>query len=335
MSKTIHERIKIVTENGIIVDAIAPIIISASRATDIPAFYASWFAKRLEAGYVTWKNPFNGISGYISFQKTRLVVFWSKNPEPILPYLDKLNNKNLNCIFHFTLNDYEKEGLEPNVPKLSERIRIFKELSCIVGKDKLLWRFDPLLLSDGMSVEKLLEKIRNIGDEINKFTSRLTISFLTFYKKVIRNLSAAGFNIRPLDLNEVYIIAEKLKKMCNEWGIDVMTCAEEIDLQRFGVDHGSCIDAMHLGKIFSHDHELMNFLGLDNPELFNEFSVQRRKLKDKGQRKFCNCILSKDIGKYDTCPHLCIYCYANSSPERVLKNYREKRSWEDWPDAYC
>jgi hypothetical protein len=167
------------------VEAITPFIISASRSTDIPSFFSKWFFNRLEKGYVTWKNPFNQKEQYISFNETKIIVFWSKNPRPIMPYLEELNKREIKYYFQFTLNDYEKENLEPNVPELENRINTFKKLSNLIGKEKVIWRFDPLILSDFITVDDLLAKIENIGNQIYNYTEKLVFSFadIGVYKK--------------------------------------------------------------------------------------------------------------------------------------------------------
>ena len=153
-------------ENGETVKAQAPIIVSASRSTDIPAFYADWFFHRLKVGYSAWTNPFSGVKSYVSYQDIRFIVFWSKNPLPLLPHLDYLKEQNIGCYIQYTLNDYEKECLERGVPKLSERIDTFKQLVDKLGKGRVLWRFDPLILTDEISIDALLSKIDHVGDHL-------------------------------------------------------------------------------------------------------------------------------------------------------------------------
>lgn len=148
------------------VEAVAPLIISASRSTDIPALYGDWFMARLAAGYVKWKNPFGGSPLFISFEKARVFVFWSKNPAPFFPHLDTLESMNYNSYILFTLNDYDAEHLEPGVPPVNERIDTFIRLSRRIGKGRVVWRFDPLVLSDRLTVQDLLEKIAATGDRI-------------------------------------------------------------------------------------------------------------------------------------------------------------------------
>ena len=137
-------------ENGDLVEMQVPEIVSASRSTDIPAFYADWFFHRLKVGYSAWTNPFNGVKGYVSYKNTRFIVFWSKNPHPLLTHLDYLKEHNIGCYIQYTLNDYEKEGLERGVPKLSERIDSFKQLVDKLGKGRVIWRYDPLILTDNI-----------------------------------------------------------------------------------------------------------------------------------------------------------------------------------------
>ena len=151
----VWETIDITTESGETVRAQAPVIVSASRATDIPAFYADWFFDRLEKGYSVWTNPFNGAKSYVSYARTRLVVFWSKNPRPLLPHLEKLREKGIRCYLHYTLNDYETEGLERGIPPLDERIGTFLRLSELLGKELVIWRFDPLIRTDRIGVEEV------------------------------------------------------------------------------------------------------------------------------------------------------------------------------------
>ena len=143
-----HKKIVIRNEQSVDVEAIAPVIVSASRATDIPAFYADWFFNRLDKGYLAWRNPFNGKDSYVSFANTRFVVFWSKNPKPLIPYLPILKDKGIGFYIQFTLNDYDAEQLEPGVSRLAERIDTFKRIVDEYGLGSVVWRFDPLILTD-------------------------------------------------------------------------------------------------------------------------------------------------------------------------------------------
>lgn len=149
------------------VEAQTPIIISASRATDIPAFYGEWFIKRWEDGYLKWTNPFNGQPLYVSFKNARCVVFWSKNPRAMMKHLDWLDAHVPNYYFQFSLNDYDKEGYEGKISSVESRIKTFKELSQRLGKKRVVWRFDPLILTQELGIEELLRRVKNIGDELH------------------------------------------------------------------------------------------------------------------------------------------------------------------------
>jgi DNA repair photolyase len=310
------------------VEAVAPVIISASRSTDIPGFHSEWFVNRLNEGYVKWINPFNRKAQYISFDKTRVIVFWSKNPQPLLKYLPEINQKELNYYFTYTVNDYEEEGFEPNVPLLNKRIDTFKRIAALIGKERIIWRFDPLILTDKLNIQKLLEKISHVGNQLYQYTDKLVISFVDIhnYGKVERKLGKAGHHCKEFTKKNVEKLAKGLEEINREWKLEIATCAEEYDLSAFSIAKNKCIDDGLLIKMFKHDEELMKFLGYYNQQadLFNELNGNisgSLRLKDRGQRRACRCIVSKDIGQYDTCPHLCAYCYANTSNEIVKRNF--------------
>ena len=338
-----NDKVKIVRDTGEVVDGVAPVIISASRSTDIPAFFARWFMNRLAKGYCVWYNPFNQQPMYISFEKTKVVVFWTKNPKPIIEYLPELDRKGIHYYFQYTLNDYEAEGFEPNVPSIDERIETFKGLSTLIGKEKVIWRFDPLILSDQLTPRKVLQKIFHIGNRIKGYTDKLVFSFVDVraYKKVQSNMvkettSFSKENVisaEPIGALRDELI-EGLSKLRDHWknegwNIELATCGEDIDLDRYGIQHNRCIDAELMERIFSEDNELLYYLRtgqLPQPDLFGsipEIPSHSKNLKDKGQRKACGCMISKDIGMYNTCRHFCVYCYANSSRELVMKNQRK------------
>jgi DNA repair photolyase len=321
------KKIEIKTNQGTF-NAQAPVIVSASRATDIPAFYSDWFIERLKEGYLKWKNPFNGVPLYVSFNNTRLIVFWSKNPKPLLSHLNYLEDKGINFYFQFTLNDYEKEGLEKHVPRLDSRIETFIKLSEKIGKEKVIWRFDPYLLTQNTGVQELLRKTEYIGNKLKGYTDKFVFSYadIKTYKKVQNNLRREAVPYLEFNENSMIELAHGLNELNKQWGYSVGTCAEKIELERFNIEHNKCIDDDLIIRLFSGDSELMNFLGvkIQEPTIFEPESkiVKTKSLKDKGQREICGCILSKDIGQYNTCPHECLYCYANSSREIADKNYK-------------
>ena len=189
-----------------------PVIVSASRETDLPRFYADWFLSRLGIGWCGWKNPFNGMLYKISFADMRMIVFWTKNPKPMLERLDEVEALGFkNYYFQFTLNDYDAERLEPNVPPVAERIDTFKRLANKIGKERVIWRFDPLLLSDKISVDLLLKRIDNIGQQLKEYTEKLVFSFVDIasYKKVQKNL--AGYGVREFSADEQVQFARGLQ----------------------------------------------------------------------------------------------------------------------------
>ena len=330
---------EIEVESGEKVSAQMPVIVSASRSTDIPAFYSDWFVERFNGGngYVKWFNPFNNVPLYVGFKKTRLVVFWSKNPRPMLECLpnrkesplDVIDASGRNYYFQFTLNDYDAEKIEPRVPPLAERIETFKRLAKRLGRDRVVWRFDPLILSDSLTVAKLLEKVERLGDRLAEFTSRLVFSFIDIvaYKKVAANLERSGIRAREFQPGEMEEIAGRIGGLAKGWGIAAATCGEFKDLERFGIEHNRCIDDRLIVKCFSNDPELMKFVGARFVSGEPLFGVPDRwepgdYRKDKGQRAACGCIMSKDIGEYNTCPHLCHYCYANANNAATLANWQ-------------
>jgi len=288
-----------------------PVIVSASRATDIPAFYMPWLMEKLDKGFLHWTNPFNQLLYEISFRKTRLIVFWSKNPRPLLGYLDAFDEKYPNYYIQYTLNDYDT-SIESLVPPLSQRIETFMELSEKIGRDKVLWRFDPILFTDSVGVDEILKRIENIGNQIKNHTRKLIISFADIenYRKVQLNLQRHHIPFKPIIEQDMIDIAIGLQQLNRNWNFEIGTCAEAIDLEKFGIVHNKCIDDDLIIRLFGDDKDLMGFLGNTSPS--NKDTKRAGKLlKDKGQRKLCGCIASKDIGRYNTCSHGCVYCYAN------------------------
>ena len=324
----------IIRENGEQVKAQAPVIVSASRSTDIPGFYCDWFLHRLKIGYSAWTNPFNGVRNYVSYQNTRLIVFWSKNPRHLLDengLLDYLQEKGINCYIQFTLNDYVDEKLERGVPSVEARIATFKAIVRKLGFGKVIWRFDPLILTDKIGVEGLLRKVKNIGDQLKGYTEKLVFSFadIAAYKKVKANLERNNINYREFTEADMIQFASGLQKLNTAWGYTLATCGEKIDIEKYGIVHNKCVDDDLMIKYFSDDVKLMDYLGVEirEADLFTgeRTIIKKKNNKDKGQRQFCGCIASKDIGEYNTCAHLCEYCYANSSKEAALRNLQTHR----------
>ena len=319
------ERMTISDDCGVSHEATAPVIISASRSTDIPAFFGEWFMNRLSRGYAAWINPWNGRRYYVSFARTRAFVFWSKNPRPFMKFLPGLEQKGVSYYFLYTLNDYEEEGLEPRLPSLKEREGTFHELSNHIGRGRVVWRFDPLLLSDTTGVDDLLSRVERIGSRLRNHTKKMVISFVDIakYPRVRRSLDREGFcGVREFSKTEVGHFCSGLADINDDWGLHISACGEREDLSQYGIARGQCISGEILKEEFSEDRELMAFLGNSNTSRgTGRADIPFRHLKDPGQRGACGCIASKDIGQYSTCMHLCRYCYANASTRVVERNY--------------
>jgi len=338
--------------DGRLVRAQAPIIVSVSRSTDIPAFYADWFFARLEKGYSAWKNPFNGVKSYVSYDRTRFIVFWSKNPRPLLDYLHILEERKIRCYIQYTLNDYEDEMLE-KVPAIATRIETFKLLVKRLGVGSVVWRFDPMILTDNITIEDLLHKVQNIGDQLKGFTEKLVFSYADIqpYKKVKSNLERNGIPYHEWTETLMEKFAKKLSVMNKErgWNYTLATCGEKIDLDKYGIEHNCCIDGDLITKIAWNDTELIKFMNvkiedMPQPSLFgdaeipegaimlpqNHYFISNHK-KDPGQRELCGCMAAKDIGEYNTCPHLCEYCYANANKESAIANWKchKEKPWSE------
>jgi hypothetical protein len=341
MGKTIQwKKTKVTRPDGEVVSAQAPIIISASRSTDIPAFHSDWLINRLKAGYAIWYNPFNKKPYFVSFESARLFVFWSKNPKPLIPFLDEFDKRKINYYVQFTLNDYEAEKFEPGLPPLVERIETFHRLSEKIGKERVIWRFDPLIFTPRLSLDHLLKKIENIGNKLKHKTDKLVFSFVDVgaYQKVqnnlIRELSffdrSSVLSSEP-SLDQIQKIADGLKQLKKRWydqgwSITLATCGESVDLKTdYGIIQNKCIDDDLIRSEFSHDQQLMQFVNKGETDTVYQqdlFEIsQKVNIKDKGQRKECGCIFSKDIGMYNTCRHFCVYCYANTSRKSVENNF--------------
>jgi len=248
-------REKIVLDNGKIVEGQAPIIISASRATDIPAFYFDWFINRLKKGYIKWLNPYNNLPYYISLKQAKVIVFWTKNANPVFKHLDYLNKNFPQYYFQYTLNNYENENFEKNIPNLKNRIETFKKLSDTIGKDRIIWRYDPLILTDNINTKELLKRIEYIGDELKNYTNKLVYSYadISIYKKVKQNLNNDKVLYKEFTKTTMEEIAYGLNKLNKKWNFEIATCSENIDLEKYNIKHNKCIDDKLLIKLFPDD----------------------------------------------------------------------------------
>lgn len=272
-------------------------IISCSRRTDIPAFYTDWFFNRLREEFVWVRNPMNPRQvRQLSLTPADIdcIVFWTKDPSPMLDRLQLLNNYNF--YFQFTLTPYGKD-VEPNLPQKIKIIDTFRKLSDQIGKKRNIWRYDPIILSKRMNIEYHIEQFGELAGRLFDHTEKCIISFLDSYRHIQNKMS--DLCIRPFNESEMRKLAKEISKIASNHNIKVETCAEAVNLADLRIEHGKCIDN----------------------RLISELTGKSLKMeKDKHQREHCGCSTSVDIGEYNTCRHLCSYCYANVSPKKVERN---------------
>lgn len=268
-------------------------IISASRRTDIPARYPEWFMNRLRAGEVLVPNPYNRkkvsrIS--LSPKVVDCIVFWTKNPEPMLPYLKEIDQMGYEYCFQMTVTDYEAD-LEPGVPCTADAMATFLLMSEMLGKERMDWRFDPVLLTDRYTKEYHYEQFEMMCSWLHNAAGRCIISFVDAYK---------GTPFPEMEQEDMEELAEKFGKIAGHYGIPLYSCAEKIHLERYGIQHGACIDPERIRRVAGYKLDLK---------------------KDPGQRRECRCVESVDIGVYDTCINGCKYCYAVNHSDSAKRKY--------------
>jgi len=262
-------------------------IISASRRTDIPAFYSEWFFNRIKDGFVLVPNPFNAkmISRIpLNPEGVDCIVFWTKNAAPMLDKLDRL--KDFKYYFQYTLNPYGKH-IETNLAGVSKRIETFKRLSEKIGKEKMVWRYDPIFINKEYSIDFHKEAFARIADELKDHTKRCMLGFIDHYNHIRVELSR--FDIKSLRMEDISEMAASFKQTIDHYPIHMDTCTVKVDLSGMGIPNGMCIDKVLTEKIIG-------------------YPISAK--KDKNQRDVCQCIESIDIGTYESCMHGCIYCYA-------------------------
>jgi|CZCA01.1.fsa_nt_gi hypothetical protein len=279
------------------------LIISASRRTDIPAFYSEWFMNRISAGFCLVPNPLRPTQvSRVSLVQDEVdaIVFWSRDPRPLIPYLGELDTMGYRHIFQFTINGYPGL-LEPGSPKLETAVAAFTRLADRIGPLRVVWRYDPIILSDITPPEYHVQRFAEIAEALEGSTMRVVVSLLDFYRKTKRRLRALEQDGRialwkmeasgtpgQLDGGVLTMLARMAETARNR-GMEITSCAEPYDLSACGIAHGACIDA----------DMLRGALG-----------IEVGGTKDPGQRSECRCAASRDIGVYDTCRHGCVYCYA-------------------------
>ncbi len=276
-------------------------ILSVSRRTDIPNYYSEWFFNRLKDEFLYVRNPmnFHQISEIkISPDVVDCIVFWTKNPLPMMERLDELEA--YNYYFQFTLTGYGND-VERNLPnKKTSVIPIFQELSNRIGKEKVVWRYDPIFFSNRYNVQYHLKAFRSIAEALSGYTEKCVISFLDIYPKNKKNMD----NLLSYDLSdsELRKFAKELSNIAKENHIKIGSCAEKIDLDEYGIIHNSCIDKELIEKIIG---------------------CKLKINKDKNQRIECGCVESVEVGTYNTCKNGCVYCYANYSAKSVESNFQK------------
>lgn len=274
-------------------------IISASRRTDIPSYYADWFYNRIKEGYVCVRNPMNVHQiSRISLSPDVIdgIVFWTKNPHPMMDRLDLL--RNYMYYFQFTINSYGRD-IEANIPSKNDIIiPTFRTLSDKIGPERVIWRYDPILLTEKYSVDYHIHYFEEIAKRLSGYTEKCIISFVDLYRNTKSNTKDLG--LLPLETTAMYEMAHRMSEIALKYGIKMESCAEKINLDQFGIEHGHCIDCSLFERL------LGCRLDLD---------------KDKNQREECGCVASVDIGMYNTCKNGCKYCYANYSANTVAKHY--------------
>ena len=273
-------------------------ILSVSRRTDIPAFYSEWFFNRVREGYVYVLNPFNRkqvSKVIINPEVIDCIVFWSKDPEPMLDRLYKLDS--YKYYFQFTLNPYERD-VEANLRNKKGIVNTFKKLSDSIGSDRVIWRYDPILLNSKYNKDYHYYSFERLCSELSGFTKKCVISFIDLYRKTEFNTKA--LKLQPLLNEDMYEISRNFVNISSNYNIDIEACSEALDLSSAGVRKGSCIDKALIEDIIDSRIDIK---------------------KDNTQRQECGCVKSIDIGQYNTCMNHCLYCYANFNYANVKENF--------------
>ncbi len=273
-------------------------IISASRRTDIPTYYSEWLFNRLKEGVVLVRNPMNIHQiGRINLSPDVVdgIVFWTKNPVSMLDRLSELDR--YNYYFQFTLNAYDRD-VEPNIPsKNNIIIPAFQKLSQVIGREKVIWRYDPIFFNDRYTMEYHCKYFKVLAAKLGDYTEKCTISFLDLYRNTIRNTQP--LNIQRETREQQFEIMQRFSDIAKKYGFYIDTCAETMEFGKLGISHAHCIDRERFERI----GKCKLTIG-----------------KDSNQRTDCGCAASIDIGTYDTCKNGCLYCYANYSHKTVMKN---------------
>lgn len=272
-------------------------IINTGGRTDTVQYYSDWLLRRFAEGYVLSRNPLfpDKVTRYeLTPDKVDCVVFCSKNYKPILPRLREITDR-FPAYFYYTITAYGKD-VEPGVPSIEESIETLKELSALVGKERVAWRYDPVLLTREYTIRRHLDTFPWMARELAPYIDRCIFSFVEMYKKLETNMP----EIIPMSETERDALARGLGAAAAKLGMVIQTCGTNGDYTRYGIHASGCITLSILGKA---NH------------------MEFRNLKHKGMREGCHCMESRDIGAYDTCLNGCKYCYANKNPRKAFENY--------------
>ncbi len=273
-------------------------IINTGGRTDTVQYYTAWLLRRFSEGYVLSRNPLfpNKVTRYeLTPDKVDCVVFCSKNYKPILPRLHEITDR-FPTYFHYTITAYGKD-MEPGVPSIEESLQTLKTLSKLVGKQRIAWRYDPVLLTDQYTISRHMETFERMAQTLAPHIDRCIFSFVEMYKKLETNMP----ELIPMSGEDMDALAQGLGRIAQKYGIRIQTCGTNGDFTRYGIHASGCMT--------------LDILGQANAITF-------KNLKHKGLRQGCHCIESRDIGAYDTCLNGCKYCYANTSPQKARENFR-------------
>ena len=276
-------------------------IISASRRTDLPAFYAPWFMNRIRAGFCTVPNPFDRsrvATVSLAPADVEVIVFWTRNPRPLLPHLAELTAWGYRYYFQYTLM-VNPTWLDPQAPPIEISLKNFRDLAEAVGPEKVIWRYDPIVFTDRTNGAFHRETYGPIARALKGYTRRSVISIVDLYRKTgkrLGELSNQRIEVKAPDRGMLDELMPALADLARENGLEIVSCAEEIDLQPYGIQPGKCIDDGYIKEVFA-----LEVIGK----------------KDPSQRKACGCVVSRDIGMYDSCLYGCRYCYATTSFDRA------------------
>ena len=272
-------------------------IINTGGRTDTVQYYSDWLPRRFAEGYVLSRNPLfpDKVTRYeLTPDKVDCVVFCSKNYKPILPRLREITDR-FPAYFYYTITAYGKD-VEPGVPSIEESIETLKELSALVGRERVAWRYDPVLLTREYTIRRHLDTFPWMAGKLAPYNDRCIISIVEMYKKLETNMP----EIIPMSETERDALARGLGAAAAKLGMVIQTCGTNGDYTRYGIQASGCITLSILGKA---NH------------------IEFRNLKHKGMREGCHCMESRDIGAYDTCLNGCKYCYANKNPRKAFENY--------------